>query len=130
MADKPDELTLMQSPLVIFDEAGVELYESAAEAALNMEAIDVEHQLYSGYDSAGWPLSICVVPDPQTRGFWRRFFGIYRERIVVALADAPGTRQEEAANRLRMVLSKSGVGAKELGHKSLSELIALVPRAR
>lgn len=99
----------MQPPLIIAEGLDLKLYESVHDAALDLEAIDVEDGIYVGYDSEGRELRLTV----------------REEKIEISAAEASPGHQRQLAELLRAVLAAVGRPA-----ETDAELPELIEAAR
>lgn len=82
----------MQPPLIIAEGLDLHLYESVQDAALDLEAIDVQDGIYVGYDSEGRALRLTVRDD----------------RVEISDAETAPEHQRQLAELLREALAAVG----------------------
>lgn len=82
----------MQPPLLIAEGLDLHLYDSVQDAALDLEAIDVQDGIYAGYDSEGRALRLTVRD----------------EKVEISAAEASPGHQRQLAELLRAALAAVG----------------------
>lgn len=96
----------MKSPIIISENGDLSFYRSASDAAIDMEAIDVLHGEYKGYDAEGRLLNIEVSEDGH---------------ILIDLAEKTPGHASELAEEIVDFLFK--VEGKDLSHVDLNTLV-------
>lgn len=95
----------MHPPLIIAEGLDLHLYDSVHDAALGLEAIDVQDGIYVGYDSEGRALLLKVRDD----------------RVEISDAEASPGHQQQLAELLREALA--AVGRPSRADAGLAELV-------
>ncbi|HJX26572.1 MAG TPA: hypothetical protein VJ885_01565 [Thermoanaerobaculia bacterium] len=82
----------MKPPLIFAEGLDLHLYDSVQDAALDLEAVDVQDGIYAGYDSEGRELLLTVRDD----------------RIEISVAESSPGHQRQLAELLRAALAAVG----------------------
>jgi hypothetical protein len=82
----------MQPPVIVAEGLDLKLYDSVRDAALDLEAIDVQDGIYVGYDSEGRELLLAVRDD----------------RIEISAAEASPGHRRQLTELLRAALAAVG----------------------
>lgn len=82
----------MQPPVIIAEGLDLKLYDSVHDAALDLEAIDVQDGIYVGYDSEGRELLLTV----------------REEKVEILAAEASPGHRRQLAELLRAALAAIG----------------------
>ena len=121
----------MKAPIIVHGDGILDIYESVADAALAMEAIDVLNQEYSVYDCEGTVLQLYA--PSRTSTSLEELLMLPNARVDIRML--PNAKQEPA--RLRHILwnfvrrvgpERFSISEDELGEANLSTLIDLILR--
>lgn len=114
-------------PLLIWESGDLYVYDSIAEAESGLEAIDVKHGIFEGFDAAGRLLKLGVSIQ-QERVFGP--FSIDRESVTVSLTEEMAGHRAELHQILLEFLTSIGLDPDALRGMSHEELVSEARRAQ